>query len=199
MLRGSRDGPSRRTPDKRERDYGLEHRRARCVERATGANCRKCRVADVAGSAWDPSRVTADSRSQSPLEWAVAPHFDVTGKVLMGLVLAPAVEVTHRPDHRSQIDVEIHGSNPEDRADSSLAIVARLLHALDELRASAEGLAPKDWQDQYRDAPSYPGLFLEGFELHDDGLIRVLFDFGDLDLLILDLYPSGKRMVFIEA
>ena len=128
----------------------------------------------------------------------MAPHFDVTGTVLVGLVTAPASERSHRPDHRSQIDVEIHGRNPVNRVDSSLSTIASLLDAIDELRTSAEHLAPTDWQDQYRNASNYAGLFLEGFELHDDGLIRVLFDFGDLDLLILDLHRSGKRTVSIE-
>lgn len=128
----------------------------------------------------------------------MAPYSDVTGKVLMGLVMAPPSEVTHRPDHRSQIDVEIHGDNPKDRADSSLSTVASLLSAMDELRTSAENLAPKDWQERYLNSSNYAGLFLEGFELHDDDLIRVLFDFGDLDLLILDLHRSGERTVSIE-
>lgn len=142
--------------------------------------------------------MTEVSWTQQPLEWAVAPHFDVTGKVLMGSVMAPAIEVEHRPDHRSQIDVEIHGRDPEERTDSALSTVASLLASLDELRSVSKALAPADWKDQYPDASGY-GLFLEGFELHDDGLIRVLFDFGDLDLLILNLQPDGRRTVSVEA
>lgn len=117
----------------------------------------------------------------------------------MGLVLAPACERSRRPDHRSKIDVEIHGSKPEDRAASSLSAVATLLDTIDTLRTSAEDLAPQDWQERYRAEANYAGLFLEGFEFHDTGLVRVLFDFGDLDLLVLDLHASGERTVSIES
>ena len=110
----------------------------------------------------------------------------------------PTSELSRRPDHRSQIDVEIHGSNPEERSASSLSAVATLLDGIDGLRTSAEDLAPQDWRDRYRAASDNGGLFLEGFEFHDNGLVRVLFDFGDLDLLVLDLHRSGERTVSIE-
>lgn len=145
-----------------------------------------------------PSRVAKVSSEQPPPEWAVTPYFDVTGKVLMGLINAPSAEAALRPNHLSQIDVEIHGRNPKDRADSALSTVATLLPALAELRSYAELHAPKDWQAHYRTASDYAGLFLEGFEFHDDGLIRVLFDFGHLELLILDLHSDGERTVSVE-
>jgi len=139
-----------------------------------------------------------DSSVPLPLAWAVAPHLNVTGKILMGLVEAPANEVGDRHDHRSQIDVEIHGRYPEDRADSALSSVASLLAGLSELKSQAEALAPTDWKGQYRQGAPGHELFLEGFEFHDDGRLRVLFDFGNLDLLILDLHPDRQPRVVVE-
>lgn len=142
--------------------------------------------------------MAADSPASPPLEWAVAPYFDVTGRVLMGLVDAPAPEAARRPDHRSQIDVEIHGPEPEARAESSLAQVKALLSDIEQLRSTAESLASKEWHGEYDTGSERADLFVEGFELHADGLVRVLFDFGDLDLFILDLQPDGRRTATVE-
>ena len=131
--------------------------------------------------------------------WDVPPHFDVTGTVAMGLLKAPPVERRRRPDDRAQVDVEIHGHEPMERVESSLAACASLLESVDELRADAERLAPVEWCREYLEKPGYRGLFLEGFEFHDSGLIRVLFDFGDLDLLILNVYPDGSRTATVES
>lgn len=75
---------------------------------------------------------------------------------------------------------------------------ASILQSLDELRSAAEQLAPYEWRQYYFDRPEYPGLFLDGLEFHDSGMIRVLFDFGDLDLLILDLHSDGRRTATVE-
>ncbi|MDO9439922.1 MAG: hypothetical protein Q7T73_03435 [Beijerinckiaceae bacterium] len=115
----------------------------------------------------------------------------------MALIAAPASEVERRPDHRSQIDVEIHGSHPEERAAPALGTVGSLLAAIDQLRSQAEALAPSDWKAEHRNV-SGDDLFLEGFEFHDEGLVRVLFDFGDLDLLILDLHADGRSTASVE-
>lgn len=141
--------------------------------------------------------MTAGFAAQPPLEWAAAPHFDASGKVLLALIEAPPWEAQNRPDHRTQIDVEIHGHDPQDRVASALLTVSALTSALDQLRSEAQTLAPADWKSQYANA-SGCGLFLVGFEFHDGGLVRVLFDFGDPDLLILDLKPDGARTVSIE-
>lgn len=133
------------------------------------------------------------------IEWDTPPFFDVTGTVLMGLPKAPEAERRRPPDNRSQVDVEIHGQDPLDRMESTLAASASLLESIDELRSAAERLAPAEWCQEYLDKPEYPGLFLEGFEFHDDGVIRVLFDFGDLDLLVLGLNPDGTRRVTVES
>ncbi len=73
-----------------------------------------------------------------------------------------------------------------------------LLQDIDALRTSAEALAPEDWKAEVRDSPTYPGLFLEGIEFDDGGLVRVLFDYDGMELLILDLHPDGHRSVVFE-
>lgn len=145
---------------------------------------------------WDSFHVT-DAADDTG--WDVRPYFDVTGAVLMGAVKAPQAERRRRPDGRAQVDVEIHGLDPQQRAESALVTSVALLDSIDDLRSKAEQLAPDEWRSQYLGRSEFAGLFLEGFEFHDDGLVRVLFDFGDLDLLVLDLHPDGKRDVTIEA
>lgn len=144
----------------------------------------------------DAARVTESDPHN--VEWDHPPWFDATGTVLMGLVKAPEAERRRRPGNRAQIDVEIHGHDPMGRVESSLAATASLLQSIDELRSSAEQLAPHEWRQQYLDQPEYTGLFLEGIEFHDSGATRVLFDFGDLDLLILDLHPDGRQTATVE-
>ena len=73
-----------------------------------------------------------------------------------------------------------------------------LLGSIDDLRATAEQLAPDDWRQHFLDQPTHPGLFLQAFEFHDSGTTRVLFDFGDLDQLIVDLHPDGRRAATVE-
>lgn len=116
----------------------------------------------------------------------------------MGLVRAPDAERARRPDMRRDVDVEIHGTDPHARTSSSLASALSLLATISELRNDAEELAPAEWRGWYLDRPDYPGLFLTGLEFHDDGTVRVLFDFGDLDLLILELHPDGRRTATVE-
>jgi len=60
-------------------------------------------------------------------------------------------------------------------------------------------LAPDSWRAANLKRPDYAGLFLDGLEFHDTGIVRVLFDFGDLDLLILDIHPDGRRSASIES
>lgn len=136
--------------------------------------------------------------ASNDVEWDRLPQFDVTGTVLVGLLKTPEAERRRRPDNRAQIDVEIHGQDPAGRVESSLTASASMLQSIDELRSAAEQLAPDEWRQQYFDRLEYPGLFLEGFEFHDGGTIRVLFDFGDLDLLILDLHSDGRRTATVE-
>ena len=126
------------------------------------------------------------------------PHFDATGTVLMGLVRAPEPERRRRRKHLANVEVEIHGRDPEERAESSLMACGVLFGSIDDLRATAEQLAPDDWRQHFLAQPTYPGLFLQAFEFHDSGTTRVLFDFGDLDQLILDLHPDGRRAATVE-
>ena len=116
----------------------------------------------------------------------------------MGRLKPPEAERRRRPDNLAHVEVEIHGHDPAGRAESSLAASASLLQSLDGLRSAAEQLALSEWREQYLDQPEYPGLFLQALEFHDSGTTRLLFDFGDLDLLILDLHPDGRRTVTIE-
>jgi hypothetical protein len=141
--------------------------------------------------------VAGDIGPTPDAEWDVPPVLTASG-VLVGLVQSPPAERARRPDHRHQIDVEIHGSNPEGRADEALGAVGVLLRDIDALRTSAEALAPEDWKAEVRDSPTYPGLFLEGIEFDDGGLVRVLFDYDGMELLILDLHPDGHRSVVFE-
>jgi hypothetical protein len=141
------------------------------------------------------SRVTESAN----IEWARLPQFDASGTVLIGLVKAPEAERGRRPDSRSQVDIEIHGRDPQARTGAALAACGTLLQAIDELRTAAEELAPPEWRREHLYREGYRGLFLEGFEFHDDGTVRVLFDFDDLDLLILDLHPDGRRTATVES
>lgn len=47
-----------------------------------------------------------------------------------------------------------------------------------------------------RDSPNYPGLVLDGFEFHDDGLVYVFFDYDGMESLGLALQADGHRYVF---
>lgn len=127
------------------------------------------------------------------MDWAAPPHFADGGTVLVGLVLATEAERARRPDGRAHIDIEIHGHAPEDRVESALATADAVLQSIDALRTAAEDLAPSHWRADYLQRPAYPGLFVDALEFHETGLVRVLFDFGDLDILVLDLNPNGER------
>ncbi|XBB65934.1 hypothetical protein ABFU82_17670 [Nocardioides sp. WV_118_6] len=133
------------------------------------------------------------------MDWAVPPHFADGGAVLCGLILAPEAERAVRPDDRAHIDIEIHGQDPQGRSEAALATTDALLKSIDELKAAAEDLAPGRWRLEYLERPDYSGLFLDGLEFHDSGTVRALFDFGDLDLLILELHPDGRRIASVES
>lgn len=139
--------------------------------------------------------MASETGPTGPLVWVAGPTRIATGE-LVGVVKAPDAERTVRPAHRQRIDIEIHGQDPEARTEGVLVAAAQLLEDADALRTSAEALAPREWQESVREQPTYPGLFLEGFEFHDDGEVYVVFDYDGMEELVLVLTPEGKRSVF---
>ena len=81
-------------------------------------------------------------------------------------------------------------------------MVRVLLTQLPELITAALRLAPDEWRRHYVEGgpgvADYSGLWLDGLEFHADGRVRLAFDFGDLDQLVLELRPDGCKRVTIE-
>lgn len=62
------------------------------------------------------------------------------------------------------------------------------------LAADALNAAPSGW---HRSHP-HADLWLDGIEFHADGRVHLLYDFGVLDLLVLELHGNGAKHVSIE-
>lgn len=77
-----------------------------------------------------------------------------------------------------------------------------LLTQLRDLTTAALRLAPDEWRRHYVErgpgAADYSGLWLGCLEFHADGRVRLNFDFGNLDQLVLELRPDGGKRVTIE-
>jgi hypothetical protein len=62
--------------------------------------------------------------------------------------------------------------------------------------------APAEWLQHYSSQPGPPvfeRLFLEGFEIDEHDMLSVMFDFGDLDLLVVELGSDGRgQRVFLQ-
>jgi len=133
--------------------------------------------------------------SNAPLQWAVGPTRTPTGE-LIGVVKAPTVNPAVQPMLAERIDIEIHGREPESRGQSVLINAAELLRDVVALQACAESAAPEEWRRSVLGAPTYPGLVLDGFEFHDDGVVYVFFDYDGMETLGLELGPDGSHSVF---
>ncbi|MFG1624615.1 hypothetical protein [Kribbella sp. NPDC049227] len=124
-----------------------------------------------------------------------------------GSVLATSVEVpatVRRPADGgdARLDVELHGPNPQERLNAALDELRVLLTQLPDLTAAALRLAPEEWRRRYGEggpgAADYSGLWLDCVEFHADGQRCLVFDFGDLEQLVLELRPDGSRRVTVE-
>jgi hypothetical protein len=78
--------------------------------------------------------------------------------------------------------------------DEALSALGSLIAQLPDLTAEAMRSAPLQWRRDHQDVE----LWLQGIEFHADGLVRMLYDFGDLDMLVLESSGDGDRRVTIE-
>lgn len=98
----------------------------------------------------------------------------------------PAVRPPRRNGSRdAEVLIEITGLEPDLRAhlDHCAARAQKVLADLPSIRRYAIRSAARDWLDH--------DLFFEGVEIDPQGHVSVLFDVGDLDLLVVELDETG--------
>ena len=135
-------------------------------------------------------------------DWVDEPHWIESGDLLLGSVKVPPDVRTPARNGDTRLWVEIHGEGAQERLDDALSRTRDLFGRLPYLAAEALRLAPDDWRSHYLQggagAADYSGLWLDTVEFDADDMIRLSFDFGDLDQLVLELRPDGGLNVTIE-
>ncbi|TCM47905.1 hypothetical protein [Kribbella sp. VKM Ac-2568] len=128
------------------------------------------------------------------IEWVDEPHWSEAGDVVMAsIALSPLIRPPAK-DGDPRLTVEIHGDRADARVAETSGALRSLIPQLPVLAADALSAAPPGWHRSYPHAD----LWLDGIEFHADGRVRLLYDFGDLDLLVLELHGNGAKDVSIE-
>lgn len=144
---------------------------------------------------WDDGWVSA-------VGWVDEPRWKDAGSVLATSVEVPTTVRCPANDGDNRLDVELHGPKPQDRLDTALDELRELLTQLPDLTVAARRLAPREWRRHYGnggpEAANNSDLWLDCIEFHADGRRCLIFDFGDLDQLVLELHPDGGKRVTIE-
>jgi hypothetical protein len=144
---------------------------------------------------WEDGRV-------STVGWVDEPRWKDAGSVLATSVEVPATVRRPANDGDTRLDMELHGPKPQERLDAALDGLRVLLTQLPDLTAAALRLAPDEWRRHYGEGDpgdaDDSGLWLDCLEFHAGGRVRLVFDFGDLDQLVLELRPDGSKRVTIE-
>jgi hypothetical protein len=112
---------------------------------------------------------------------------------MASIALSPLIRPPAK-DGGPRLAVEIHGDRADARVAETSMALRSLIPQLPVLAAEALSAAPPDWHRSHPDAD----LWLDGIEFHADGRVRLLYDFGHLDLLVLELHGNGAKDVSIE-
>ena len=128
------------------------------------------------------------------IAWVDEPHWSEAGDVVTASIALSLLIRQPAKDGDPRLAVEIHGDRADARVAETSSALRSLIPPLPVLAAEALSAAPPEWQRRYPHAD----LWLGGIEFHADGRVRLLYDFGDLDLLVLELHRNGAKHVSIE-
>ena len=135
-------------------------------------------------------RILARMRS---INWASDPTWVDAGTVLMGSITVPS-EIRRPADNGDdRLEIDVIGPEASERCPGVLAELPGLLLSLADLRQAALRAAPREWTEHF----GQPDLWLMAIEF-EPTVTRLVFDFGDLDSLILTIAPSGERSVSVR-
>lgn len=123
-----------------------------------------------------------------------------SGELLARIEIDPSVR-SARANGRTDAEVLI-AADPGVSGDALTALldlaarrVQGVLAALEQVKADALACVPAAWREHFEAAGPVALvqlLFVEGFWLDRGGAMRVAFDFGDLDLLVVQLDEHGR-------
>jgi len=98
----------------------------------------------------------------------------------------------------AEILLEVASTDPrpalQAHVEACAARIKNVLSDLPSIQRYAVDKAPRDWADYYAAQPGGPlidRLFLEGIEVDRRLCVSVIFDFGDLDQLVVQLNDQG--------
>lgn len=115
------------------------------------------------------------------------------GSVLRGSITVPA-EVRRPADNGDdRLEIDVIGPDANKRCPDVLAQLPGLLLSLADQRQAAPRAAPREWTEQF----GQPDLWLMAIEFEPE-VTRLVFDFGDLDSLVLTIARSGERTVCVR-
>ena len=132
--------------------------------------------------------------------WDRAPHWLDREAVIVASVTVPPGVRRPTSSGSQRLDVEFRGFETSG-FDDYLSTLDALLRQLPELVQDTFRLAPPEWRHRYVDEASnldLSDLWLDTVEFDVDGTTRLDFDFGDLDILVLEIDPDGVRHAYIR-
>ncbi len=121
--------------------------------------------------------------------WAEEPRLLADGMTTAISVRLPASVRRPADNGDDRLEVEFNGPCDAERLNRGLEALGERLPLLDELVDYAAAHAPEAFTVE----PS--ALWLTGMQFLPSGEMSLLFDFGDLDLLVLNLSTDGRRQV----
>jgi len=140
--------------------------------------------------------------------WLGKLHWHGDRELLGSIDIDPAVRHPRYDGSRDAeilLEVAAIDSGPAIRAhvDRCAARIEQVLTELASIRRYAVHHAPTDWTDHYAAQPGGPlidRLFLDGIEVDPHLRASVVFDFGDLDTLVVQLNDQGRgHRVYVRS
>lgn len=111
----------------------------------------------------------------------------------MGTITVPSAIRRPADNGNDELEIDIIGPEAEQRCAAVLAELPGLLISLPGLRQAALRAAPREWTEHF----GQPDLWLMAIEFEPTAT-RLVFDFGDLDSLVLKIDPTGARTVSVR-
>jgi hypothetical protein len=136
---------------------------------------------------------------------ALYPHGD--GELIGSINVDPAIRPA-RMNGNQDVEIllsvgrEYEGAALAAQVQRCAAMVDKALSALPLIKSFALQHAPAQWLEHYSSQAGPPVLerfFLDAFETDEHDVLSAVFDFGDLDQLIVELKSDGRgRRVFLR-
>lgn len=127
------------------------------------------------------------------IDWASNLTWVDAGNVLMGSITVPSAIRRPADNGDDRLEIDVIGSDARERCAAVLAELPGFLLSLTDLRQAALRAAPREWTEHF----GQPDLWLMAIEF-EPTVTRLVFDFGDLDSLVLTIEHSGERSVSVR-